>query len=223
MSIETDGADGQWAPVPAAATLVGVPTRSAYNWVRSKRVRSRTENGVVLVSVDDLRAVAATRARPNDGARAGNSAGTGAEAGSLAQVDGDLCARVFESLESGLRPTEIVKRERLAPPLVRTIYRDFKALRDLDKESKAPLETSVQELRAEFEAFRRDVAMELSRLDDGLRRNSERIEFAIGWLQDLPVPRRGEFQCRHCKGSGYLEVYVRCVGCGQNSTWGFQP
>src|SRR6266849_10882598 len=132
MSIETDGADGQWAPVPAAAALANVPVRSAYNWARSKRVRTRTENGVVLVSVDDLRAVAATRARPNDGARAGNSAGNGAEIASLAQVDGDLYAHLFELLEAGLSPTEIVKHERLPPPVVRNVHREFKALRELD-------------------------------------------------------------------------------------------
>ena len=153
MSVETDGADGQWVPAAEAAALANVPVRSTYNWLRSKRVRSRTENGVVLVSLDDLRALAATRARPNGGARAGSSASNGAETANLAQADGDLAARVFELLEAGLGPTEIVKRERLAPPLVRTIYRDFKALRDLDRESKTPLENSLQELRGEFEAF----------------------------------------------------------------------
>ena len=223
MSIETDGADGQWAPVPAAAAQANVPVRSAYNWARSKRVRSRTENGVVLVSVDDLRTIATTRARPNSGTRAGGGAGNGAETASLAQVDGDLCARLFELLESGLGPTEIVKRERLAPPVVRSIYRDFRALHELGKESKTPLETGLQELRSEFEAFRQEVAMELSRLDDGLRRNSERIEMAIGWLEQLPVPARGQFQCWHCKATDYPRVHVRCGGCGQDGTWGFRP
>src|SRR5712692_4497185 len=221
MDSEVNGPGDRWLPVPEAAALVGVPTRSVYNWARSKRVRSRTENGVVLVSLDDLRALAATRARPNGGARAGSSASNGAETANLAQADGDLAARVFELLEAGLGPTEIVKRERLAPPLVRTIYRDFKALRDLDRESKTPLETSVQELRAEFEAFRREVAMELSRLDDGLRRNSARIEMAIGWLEQLPVPARGQFQCWHCKATDYPRVHVRCGGCSQDATWGF--
>jgi hypothetical protein len=110
---------------------------------------------VVSVSVDDLRAVAATRPRPNSVTRAGTGASTGAETASLAQLDGDLAAKVFELLESGLGPTEIVKRERLAPSLVRSIHREFKALRDLDRDSKTPLETSLQELRSEFEAFPR--------------------------------------------------------------------
>jgi len=213
----------EWLPVPRAAALANVPIRSAYNWIRSKRIPSRTEGGVVLINADDLRALAARRTRPNDGARAGTGASNGAETTSLAQVDGDLCARLFGLFESGLGPTEIVKHERLTPSLVRTIYRDFKALRDLDKESKAPLETGLQELRSEFHAFKEAVSAYLSDQDSLSRRQSERVEMAIQWLEQLPVPRRDEFQCRHCKGTGYLEVYVRCVGCGQNSSWGFQP
>jgi len=223
MDSEVNGADGQWVPVAAAAAQASLPVRSAYNWVRSKRIPSRTEGGVVLINADDLRALAATRARPNGGARAGTGASNGAETTNLAQVDGDLCARLFELFESGLGPTEIVKRERLAPSLVRTIYRDFKALSELDRESKTPLETSLQELRSEFEACRQDAAMELSRLDAGLRRNSERAEMAIGWLEDLPAPRRGEFQCRRCKGTVHILVPVVCGDCGEKDNWGFHP
>ncbi len=217
MDSEVNGPGDQWLPVPEAAALVGVPTRSVYNRVKSRRLASRNEDGVLKVELGALRAMAAERPRANGRAGAGNTAGTGLGSGKVAAEDGAMASRLFGLFESGMAPAEVVRQECLPPKTVIETFRAFTALKEMGNGSGRP----SLEARVTAEEWMNGVGEDLA----GLRRHASqllsRVENLERHVADLPVSTASEFICPDCGSRGHVGITLTCLNtrCGKQRVW----
>lgn len=167
----------EWQSIAEIAAAEGVPSRTLYNWARSKTVASKVEGGVTLVRVQDVSAKLRGRSRSaapvvspalaTSGAAAGIAAGTsaggtgnGSNPGKAAALDGETEARVFTLIEQGLDPVAIVRQEQLPSSVVLEALRQHRALRDQQIPSGPTVQerlTNIEQILTSFCAKVREI------------------------------------------------------------------
>lgn len=216
--------DDDFAPIPQASQETGVPKRTVYRWIDSKKLKPRTVDGKTVVSISAVRALAATRDAADQPGIAGVPAGTRAngttsalQAGSPLALDGDLAATLFEAFERGETPTAIVQRLRLPPPLVLAAHGQYSQLRT----STAP--TAQQARLDQFELDRQAMAADIDGLVSAIGRMDRDLSALVSRFDALPVPRRDTFTCPSCGSVGCVATPVKCTACNKPTDWGFAP
>jgi hypothetical protein len=218
-------------PVPEASQATGVPKRTIYRWIGSGRLRSRTVDGVQVVSVEAVRALAAARGAAEEPGtavpRAGTKAGTGtamAHGAAPTSSDGTVAARVFQAFESGKTPTAVVREMEFAPRLVLDLWKQHEELQNAGEPGRPPVTEQLVVLRQQVEATAAELfqATEGGTLAPQLAQLRRDLESLAHYLHDLPVPPRHRFECA-CGAHGCVETFVRCSSCGAQTMWGFQP
>ncbi len=213
-------------PIPEASQSSGVPKRTIYRWVGSGRLKARTADGVQVVSLEAVRALATARSATDETGSAVPRAGTSVGAGTAAPSaqDGPLAARVFATFDGGKMPDEVVRDLELPPRVVLDLWKQHAELRDVSRPGKpsvsdrlAELERRLGELEQVFDeqTFGRMLADEVRSLRAGL-------EELRAVLAELAAPTRSGFTCS-CGSTGWVAGHVRCTVCGRDSTWGFHP
>ncbi len=214
-------------PIPEASQTSGVPKRTIYRWVGSGRLKARTLDGIQVVSLEAVRALAAARDANGESGNAVPRAGTSAGGGTVAPSvqDGALASRVFAAFDSGKMPAEVVREMELPPRVVLDLWKQHAELRDVSRPGRpsvgdrvAELERRLDELWQAFDeqTFGRMIAEEVRSLRAGL--DAVRQETST-----MPAPPRGAFTCDGCGAVGWVATHVRCTACGRNTTWGFHP
>jgi hypothetical protein len=215
--------EDDFAPIPQASQETGVPKRTIYRWIDSKKLKTRTVEGKTWVAVSAVRALAATRDAADQPGIAGAPAGIRAngttsalQPGSPPSLDGDLAAILFGAFEQGETPIAIVQRLRLPPPMVLAAHAQYSQLRT----STAP---TAQQARVEqLELDRQAMVAELNGLMSAIGRMSSDLSALASRVEALPVPGRDKFTCA-CGSAGWVVAPVKCGVCGKQVDWGFQP
>lgn len=213
--------------IPEASQSSGVPKRTIYRWIGSGKLKARSSEGVQVVSIEAVRALAAARVATDDPRsavpRPGTSVGTGTAAPSA--HDGALAARVFAAFEGGKMPDEVVRDLELPPRLVLELWKQHAELRDVSRPGRpsvgdrvAKLEQDLSDLLRAFDeqTFGRMLADEVRSLRSGLDALKEA-------MASLPLAPRHEFTCPSCSATDWLATHVRCTACGRDTTLGFHP
>ncbi len=214
-------------PIIEASRSSGVPKRTIYRWVGSGRLKARTADGVQVVSLEAVRALAAARDANGEPGSAVPRAGTSAGAGTAAPSaqDGPLAARVFAAFDAGKMPDEVVRDLELPPRVVLELWRQHAELRDVSRPGRpgvgdrvAEVERRLEELGAAFDeqTFGRMLPDEIRSIHAALNELNETVAA-------LPIPTRGVFTCDGCGAVGWVATHARCTACGRNTTWGFHP
>jgi excisionase family DNA binding protein len=220
MPDETPLAPADEIPIAEAAQRSGVPKRTIYRWLQSRRLRSRTVGGDQLVPLADVVALAASRNAGSAGPRAGVNAGNGTTNGTrmapVAQVsagspDGALAAEVFAAFEEGKQPVQVVQELELPPQLVHQLWRQFEDLRNVGRATGPTLAERVEVVEATLGTQLTEVAAVRSR-----------VEQVAAHLAELPLPPRSRFTCE-CGAHGLVATRVQCSSCGREDRWGFFP
>lgn len=216
-------ADG-WKSIPEAAAEAGLPERTLYNWVKSKKLETQAVDGAVLVNPDAVRALAAARSAGTAGNLAGNPAGTGAGGSNGAREgDGELAARVFEAFDAGETPSDLVRRLKVNPAAAALFWRQYEDLRGLGSKK-----DSVADRFAAIEGRIALLALELqaNTADGGLPPEvallKTQLATIVEALRGLPIPPRQLFTCR-CGATGKVAIPIRCTSCGEQTEHGFYP
>jgi len=217
--------NGNWVPV-AKSPEEGVSTRTAYNWIKSKKLSSRTENGVTLVDREALRALATRRssasptAPANAGIPAGNAASMANGTKSAAEAEGELASRVFACFKAGEAIEDVIEKLKISPATALALWDQFERVRAVGtmtgptiNERVTAVEARQNEMALGFDpTFPGTLASQLSALTERVRRNEE---YVVGLL----VPHRNALSCR-CGCRGYGTITVRCP-CGAENSYGF--
>jgi hypothetical protein len=144
--METEGVvSPDWVTVAEAVGQTGARERTLYRAVKNGRLPSQiAESGVTLVDLAAARALAAAATLPPKPAIPMVAAAQSPVAGGgrqRAELDGDLAARLFERMQEGARPVDLVQEFRVSPEKVRALAREFRALKA--EEERAPSSASV--------------------------------------------------------------------------------
>jgi hypothetical protein len=215
-------------PVPDASPATAVPKRTIYRWIGSGKLKARTVDGIQVVSLEAVRALAAARdatgERGSAAPRAGTSAGTGTPALLPAQ-DGALAARVFADLDEGKTPVEIVRERELPPRVVLELSKQHDELRSMRRPARASIADEIADLKEAFAALQSEVevATQGGTLWSQFKGLAQRVDEIEALTRALPVPPRGAFTCQGCGATGWIAAHVRCTECGRDSTFGFHP
>jgi len=220
--------------IPKISQETGIPRRTLYNWIAAGKLKTRTVDGLQMVSRAAVLALAASRDAGCDPGNAGTRAGTGASTGTPmaltsppgpAMLDGEQAAPLFAAFDKGESPADLVQRLRIAPSLAAAAWREYQALRGAASGAKNPLADRM----ASLEAFVEDLRQQVEGLTTGtwipapMRELQAAVKAIGGAVNDLPVPVRGEFTCKSCGNTGFVETYIRCTVCNTQTTWGFRP
>lgn len=180
---------GDWSTVTDAAHATGVPERTVWNWVNSKRVPSKKTNEGTIVSIEAVKVAQRHRKGPTAGTDA-SSRPASSEAGSTRARNGAVVARVFDLLEAGHRPVDIVRSEQLTPEVVDEAIRNWRRL--------SGDQGGLNELQNR-----------LFSLQEGLAELRARFE-SVSLLKAC--------RCNAC-GVAELGYKVQCMGCGKDLMW----
>lgn len=207
-----------WAPVKDAAAATSVPVRTLFRWVSKGLVPTREADGVALVEIVAVAALASER-RSGKGVTAATPASAPPADVSLAPPspsDGEVAATVFAEFEKGVSPALVVSRLRLPPQIVRALHRDWLDLRALTVDAPdgarrvAALERDLATLRVEHSAL-------VKAHTELLARHREIADYVSG----LPTPSRQHFKCDQCGGTGFPVALLRCGRCRAVAEVGF--
>lgn len=221
--------DNDWKTVADAAAAHNVPLRTAYNWVNSGRVESKTSGGATLVLVAQFQTLAAQRitapmpALPGRvaGVAAGNDAGNGAtgkpaapRAVAAPPLDGAQAAVLFGAFDQGETPTDLVQRLQIAPAEALAAWRQWQELK-----AAATARPTVEARLVDLEQTVAGLATQLAEYTNSGRLAGEVYVARRGLdelrrqLQALPLAGLGQATCG-CGHRGRLAVAVRCGACG---------
>jgi hypothetical protein len=210
----------EWLPVAEAAEIVGKPERSLRNWIKAKLVPTRTEGGITLVDVAAVRAVVASRAANGSGHRPGDGGG-GRAVPSVA--DGDLSARVFEAFDRGEAPADLVRSERIPPPLALTLWEQYQKLTQAGGKGRPSASERLDVLEKQLKALTSKVEELAEGLGTEILPLGRQLQAVAGQLGELTLPKhRTDVSCQ-CGARGFYGSVLRCTCCGREQVWGFQP
>lgn len=229
--------DQDWKAVGDAAEAHGVPLRTAYNWVKSGRVESKTSGGITMVPASQFQVLAAQRGSAP--ASAPNRAGAGTGAGNPANagkggarpagpalgppLEGALAAQLFAAFEQGETPSSLVQRLQIAPQAALAAWRQWEEL-----QTAAGTRPGLDARLTELEETQVAVSAQLTEFTNSGRLGGEvyLLRRQLGELrqlvQALQVTRPEHFYCS-CGRRGTLAFHVRCGACGVDSLVGQRP
>ena len=117
--------------------------------------------------------------------------------------DGDVAADVFDDLDSGKSPTEVVRKRRLAPDRVTGLFEQWRAMKAMDLSAPS-------------------VPRTLKRLHATVAALTAQLDVVTKKLNATPLAGlRNRFKCKDCGESGYLGIRVECTACGEEAQYGW--
>ncbi len=216
-------------PVGQASAKAGVSQRTLYNWIKTKKLAARTENGTTIVDVDAVRALVSRRtgATANTSAIAGSSAGngTGMANGTPSPAgDGDLTAQTFAAFKQNVALEDVIERLKIPAATALALYRQFEEVRAVGARTGPTIADRVAAAEATLTqlATSLDMATEGATLSSQLRTIAADVAELREYIRGLVGPHRSGFSCT-CGAKGYAAVEVACTCCGRTQKWGFHP
>jgi len=147
------------------------------------------------------------------------------------EASGELASKVFTEFDNHVQLTEVVRKYKIAPKVVRALYKEWISLKEEDLNSPS-VPKRLKEIEEKWKSIGYHLSAELERY--GYRNGPDELEI-LEFLNSAPELLKlknlrcltdsmyEKFHCDGCDSKHYFAIRAQCTNCKEETWWGYQP